>query len=210
MLFKRLICATALLLGSTSASLAQQAPQARLQFLAGAGFTFGGDTIVPVTLTPVNGEGKSYEEDLSGGAGLDLRVGLQWRMSDTVRLQAMVAYHNDQANGIHGSTSYRRVPVELLAHWRATPNWWIGGGVRQATNGVRERGTGFTTADNRPLPPQKFPLSFSTGLVLEAEYMISPNWGFKMRGVKENGKFKTIDRKFNADHVGAMVLYYFD
>ena len=209
MLFHRVICATLLLAGVGTSAFAQDASARKFQFMAGFGYTLGGDTIVPITLTPENVDGKSYHEDLSGGAGLDLRLGVQMRLSDKMRLQAMAAYHNDQANGIHGHASFRRIPVELVAHWRTSENWWLGVGVRQALNGMLDRQAGFKSGDT-PLPARKWEVSFSPALILEAEYMMSPNWGLKMRGVKEHGKFKEFEEKFNADHVGAMVLYYFD
>lgn len=78
------------------------------------------------------------------------------------------------------------MPVELLAHWRAGDNWWLGGGVRKAF------------------------VKFSAGLVLEAEYMMSKNWGLKMRAVKEKGLAEGDTEKFSGDHVGAILTYYFD
>ena len=37
--------------------------------MAGFGYTLRRLMIVPITLTPENGDGKSYHEDLSGGGG---------------------------------------------------------------------------------------------------------------------------------------------
>lgn len=177
--------------------------------LLGIGYTFGGDTLVNVGLTPSSGSGPTYEENLSGGAGLDLRAGLSWHLTERVRLQGMVAYHNDSANGKTAQVSYRRIPVELLAHWAASDNWWIGGGVRKALQGRFDRQAGFTVGDTT-LDAYKESIKFSTGLVLEAEYMMSKNWGAKFRVVKESGRFETDTEKFNADHIGAIVTYNFD
>ncbi|MGE5452205.1 MAG: hypothetical protein ACM3VZ_10240 [Acidobacteriota bacterium] len=184
-------------------------PDSKFRFLAGVGYTSGGDTLVNISLTPKNGSGPTYYEDLSGGAGIDLRLGAEFRPSTTFRLQGMVAYHNDQANGVNAHASYRRVPVELLGHWRAGENWWLGGGIRKALYGTLDREAGFKSGGTT-LPAEKWDIKFSTGLVLEAEYMMSKNWGLKMRAVKEKGRIEDETEKFSGDHVGAILTYYFD
>lgn len=185
--------------------------------LLGIGYTWGGDTIAQVELKPVSGNSASQYEDLSGGAGLDLRTGASWHFSDKARLQAMVAFHNDSANGLSGQMSFRRVPIELLIHWQASDNWWVGGGLRRAFSGKYDRQAGFTRdievngeIQTVTLGAYKESAKFSTALVVEAEYMLSKNWGAKFRAVKESAKFELDTEKFNADHIGAIVTYNFD
>lgn len=215
MSIQRLICTAATLAALCGAAQAQEAQDKKFRMMAGVGYTSGGDTLVHVTLTPTGGSGssssagKTYYEDLSGGAGLDFRLGGEYRLSDTVRVQGMVAYHNDQANGNTAHVAYRRVPIELVAHWRASDNWWLGGGLRKATQGALDREAGFTSG-GVTLPAEKVRITFNTGVLLEAEYMMSKNWGLKMRAVKENGRFEGDTEKFNADHVGLILAYYFD
>lgn len=210
MQFRRILwAATAALTVASVAHAQEQTADKKFRVLAGVGYTFGGDTLVNVSLTPKNGSGPTYYEDLSGGAGLDLRLGAEYHLSNTVRVQGMVAYHNDQANGLDAHVSYRRVPVELLAHWRAGENWWLGGGVRKSFYGTLDREAGFKSG-SFTLPAAKWDIKFSTGVVLEAEYMMSKNWGLKMRAVKEKGLMEDDTEKFSADHVGAIVTYYFD
>lgn len=190
-------------------ALAGDAGSSSIRPLLGIGYTFGGDTLVRVGLTPTSGSGPTYDEDLSGGAGLDLRTGLSWQVGDRVRLQGMVAYHNDSANGKTAQVSYRRVPIELLVHWAASDNWWIGGGLRKAIKGRYDRQAGFTVGETT-LDAYKEGIKFSTAIVLEAEYMMSKNWGAKFRAVKESARFESAAEKFNADHIGAIVTYNFD
>ncbi|MFN4265632.1 MAG: hypothetical protein ACK4F8_07815 [Aquabacterium sp.] len=170
-------------------------------------------------LKPVSGNSASQYEDLSGGAGLDLRTGASWHFSDKARLQGMVAFHNDSANGLSGQMSFRRVPVELLIHWQVSDNWWVGGGLRRAFSGKYDRQAGFKTdieVDGEivevTLPAAKDKAKFSTSVVLEAEYMLSSNWGTKFRLVKESVRFDRVrgGEKLNADHIGAIVTYNFD
>lgn len=205
----RFLCAAAATAAFCGTALAQEVQDKKFRLMAGFGYTFGGDTLVNVSLTPDSGSGPTYYEDLSGGAGLDLRLGGEYRLSNSFRLQGMVAFHNDQTTGLHAHASYRRVPVELLGHWRASENLWIGGGLRKAMNGTLDREAGFTSG-GATLPARKWDIKFSTGVVLEAEYMMSKNWGLKMRAVKEKGLFEGDTEKFSGDHVGAIVAYYFD
>ena len=207
----RIACAVVAALAMGSTAYAQEpTSDSKFRALAGVGYTFGGDTLVNISLTPKNGaSGPTYYEDLSGGAGLDLRLGGEYRFSNNFRMQAMVAYHNDQANGETAHASYRRVPVELLGHWRAGENWWLGGGIRRSFYGTLDREAGFKSGA-ATLPAAKWDIKFSTGAVLEAEYMMSKNWGLKMRAVKEKGLMEDDTEKFSADHVGAILTYYFD
>lgn len=181
----------------------------KFRLMAGAGYTLGGDTLVNVTLTPESGSGSTYEEDLSAGSGIDLRLGAEYRLTNTFRLQGMIGYHNDQANGLHAAVSFHRLPIELLGHWRATENLWVGGGVRKAVSAKINREEGFTSGGST-LPAAKAKATFNTGFVIEAEYMMSKNWGLKMRAVKESVSVEGETDKFSGDHVGGILTYYFD
>lgn len=181
----------------------------KFRILAGLGYTLGGDTIVNIELTPISGSGSTYYEDLSAGAGLDFRLGGEYRLSDRVRIQGMAAYHNDQANGLSAAASFYRMPVELLGHWRATENLWIGGGVRKALSAKLNREAGFKVGDTT-LPAAKVNAHFNTGIVLEVEYMMSKNWGLKMRAVKESVTLDGDPEKYEGDHFGGILTYYFN
>lgn len=208
--WNRLACALALGALATASAFADEGSSKKFSLLAGVGYTWGGNTLVSIQLDPVSGSsGHTYYEDLSGGAGLDLHLGGQMLVNDRTRLQAMVAYHNDQANGLHGYASYRRVPVELLGHYKVDEHWWLGGGLRKAMFGTLDREAGFTSG-GVTLPAQKWDIKFDAALVLEAEYAMNDNWGLKMRAVRERGRFDGDTQKFNADHVGAIVTYYFN
>lgn len=200
-------------------ALAGDGTSSTIRPLLGIGYTWGGDTITQVELKPVSGDSANRYEDVSGGAGIDLRTGASWHFSDRARLQAMVAFHNDSANGLSGQISFRRVPVEFLIHWQATDNWWVGGGLRRAFNGKYERQAGFRAdieVDGEmvevTLPAAKDKAKLSTAVIFEAEYMLSKNWGTKFRLVKESVRFDRVrgGEKLNADHIGAIVSYNFE
>lgn len=184
-------------------------PEKRAKFLAGIGYTFGGDTLADYQITPVNGSGPTYVEDLSGGAGLILNFGGELLLTRSLRVQGLIGFHADHVNGINGEATYRRAPVELLAHWRATDNWWIGGGIRKATHGAFDISRQATSNGSTALA-YKERIYFSTAAVLEGEYVINKSWGIKLRAVRESGRFETDTEKFNADHMGLIATYYFN
>lgn len=207
--FRHLICASLVLLTCSSSALADSAPEKRAKFLAGVGYTFGGDTLAGYEITPVNGSGPTYHEDLSGGAGLILNAGGELLLTNSLRVQGLIAFHADHVNGINGEATYRRAPIELLAHWRATDNWWIGGGVRKSTRGAFDISRKALSSGSTDFS-YKERIHFSTAFVLEGEYAINKNWGIKLRAVKESGRFETATEDFNADHMGLIATYYFN
>lgn len=205
----RHLCASLVLLTCASSALAGSEPENRAKFLAGVGYTFGGDTLVAYQITPISGSGPTYQEDLSGGAGLTLNLGGQFLLTQSLRVQGLIAFHADHVNGIDGEATYRRAPIELLTHWRATDNWWIGGGIRRATRGAFDISRKALSSGSTDFS-YKESIRFSTAYVLEGEYVINKNWGVKLRAVKESGRFETATKDFNADHIGLIGTYYFN
>jgi len=208
--------ALALALGAiTSTALAEDYNGKGLRPFVGVGFTWGGDTIAPVTITP-QGSSTHYEEDISAGSGLALQLGLSYRLGDApVTLQASYGYHNDQASGVDGHFSFRRRPVEFLAQYHATNQLRVGFGVRRSTRAQFAAVGGTCTAlDGSTAPCNDHErLKASTGIVLEAEWMATPSWGLKARLVHETYRFEDTtldDQKYKGDHIGLMTSYYFN
>lgn len=216
---KRMRRALALALAFSAATfpaLAEDSNGSGLRPFIGAGFTWGGDTIQAWKLIP-QGTTTEYEEDISAGSGLDLRLGLSYRLGDTpLTLQGSVGYHNDQASGLNSNSRFRRYPIELLLQWHVSEKGRLGFGVRRAVNaslsskgGTCDNGLGGTYA----CPRINEDMKSSTGLVIEGEWMVSPSWGLKARYVHENYRFKdsTFDSgKYEGDHFGVMTSVYFN
>jgi outer membrane protein W len=209
--------ALALALGAaTLPALAEDFHGKGLRPFIGAGFTWGGDTITPVTLTPEGSTTTHYEEDISAGAGLALQFGLSYRLSTTPwTLQASFGYHNDQAHGLTGTFYFRRIPLELMAQWHATERMRVGFGVRR---GVRAKfslqgGTCTDNQGNSGVCAVNERMKGSTGVVLEVEQMLTPSWGVKARYVHEYYQFndRTVDdHKYDGNHIGLMTTFYFN
>ena len=187
----------------------------------GLGFTSGGDKIARINLVPVSGSGPTYQEDVSSGGGIDLRFGFSRRLGELpLTLQLAGAYHNDQVNGIDGEKiRFRRFPLEATLLWHATERTRIGFGVRKATHAAFKLDN--TTCGGASCEgTARF--KSNVGVILEAEYALTPNWGLKARYVVESYRVKngpqflldnralTLEQKFEANHLGVMSAWYFD
>jgi len=185
----------------------------------GLGFTSGGDKIARINLVPVSGSGPTYQEDVSSGGGIDLRLGFSRRLGELpLTLQLTGAYHNDQVNGIRGEKArFRRLPLEATLLWHATDRTRIGFGVRKATHAVFKFDNTACTSCNGTAH-----FKSNVGAILEAEYTLTPSWGLKARYVVESYRVKnapqalldggllTLEEKFEANHLGVMSVWYFD
>ncbi|GGC16513.1 outer membrane beta-barrel protein [Pseudoduganella buxea] len=193
---KKIVFAFSTLLATMVAAHAQTPATAAapVRFLAGAGFSGGGDELATASYT--NGD----SQDIRAGKGLYLTAGAEYRVSPQVSVQATVNFHIDDTNADNGSIRFRRFPVEVLGYYHINTQWRVGGGVRYI-NGAKLTSSGAaagldTKFDN------------STGAVLEAEYFWTPNFGMKMRYVNETFKARGYeDAKGN--HVGISGNYYF-
>lgn len=187
----------------------------------GLGFISGGDKLARINLVPVNGSGPTYQEDVSSGGGIDLRLGVSQRLGDLpLTLQLAAAYENDQVNGIRGEKArFRRMPLEASLLWHATDRTRIGFGVRKATHPVFKLDN--TTCGGTSCAGTAH-FKSNVGAILEAEYALTTSWSLKARYVVESYRVKnapqilldngllTLEEKFEANHLGVMSVWYFD
>ena len=207
----RHIVAAALLCGLAHSV---QAEEVALRPFVGLGYTSGGETLLPVTITP-KGSSTKYKEDISAGAGIEGRIGLSLRLSNTpVSIRASYGIHNDQSNGIENDRLFfRRYPVELMGFYHFTDRASVGMGVRRATRPVlRLKNAHLTTTSGNKVSgvDATFDFESSTGIVLEGEWRLTPNWGIGVRYVREHFTYQGTDRvRVDADHVGINTQWYF-
>ncbi|MBI5783923.1 MAG: outer membrane beta-barrel protein [Rhodocyclales bacterium] len=164
-------------------------------FLLGMGLTFGGDTLV--TLHYTDGSTSSIK---SGGL-VHIYGGYEYRFSNRVSVQANVGYHVDDENAKNGSVKFSRYPLELLGYYGITDNVRLGGGLRYVTS-PKVSGSGVVDSAD-------FEFNNATGLVVEGEYLISPQFGVKLRAVSEKYKLKDGSASANGNHGGIYASYYF-
>lgn len=163
------------------------------------GLTYGGDQI---------GSDVQYDNGTSakihGGALIDFRGGIEYRMpASPVSFQTSIGYHFDRAGASNGDVTFSRMPLELLAHYQALDTWRFGGGIRKSLNAeVKATGLGTQFAAS-----QKY--TGNTGLVLEAETFVTPQFGVKLRVVSEKFKPEFGNKEVDGSHFGAYGMYYF-
>lgn len=191
---KKFAAAIALAMVTFSAQ-AQTAAPSNFRWLAGAGITFGGDRLATA----------EYEDggeiDIRAGSMLSLYGGMEYAVTPEVALQATVGYHVDNASADNGDIRFSRYPVELLALYKVSPTWRIGGGVR-FVNSPKLSSSGAGYIGN-------YKFENATGAVLEAEYMTNAKWGVKVRYVSEKYEEKISGFKSDGNHVGVLLNYYF-
>ncbi|MGE0313272.1 MAG: hypothetical protein AB7P21_16805 [Lautropia sp.] len=161
----------------------------------GFGLTGGGDRLITARYT----DGSSYT--LRGGGLLQLHAGAEFRLAPRVTMAASLGYHVDAASAANGSVSFRRFPLEALAHLEFAPGWRVGGGLRLALDPKLESDRGFFGADQR--------YETSLGPVLEIEYRFNRLLGLKLRGVVERYESKDGLPTVSGDHVGMFLNFYF-
>ncbi len=205
-------------------AVADEGSSVRLRPFIGGGYTWGGDTIQSYVFIPQGSSSSSsssstteYEEDVSGGAGLDLRLGLHVDLPDSpMSLQVSLIHHMDQHSGLDGKAYFRRTPIEVVGLWRHSDKLRFGIGVRKSVS-AKFSSEGFTCgqdADGKDItcPSVNLKMKSNVGLLVEAEYLLTPDWGIKARYVRESYKFKDYPdaRSISGDHIGFLTNYYFN
>lgn len=187
---------TGALLGLMSMGAAQaQGPV--WQPLVGVGLTVGGDKFI---------EGirydDGYSEDIAAGQFLQIYTGVRYQAVPNFSVQATAGYHVDNTRrSSNGSARFSRYPFEVLAHFHVSDQVRVGGGVRFVT-GAEFISSGLLAVGNRRFDN-------TTGAVVEAEYLVAPQLGFKLRYVSEQYQAKPpFAETVDGSHVGFMFNWY--
>ena len=194
--------------GASSASLTQAVVvQPRpVKFVAGLGFTAGGDRLATARFREYDYWYGGYDyEDRSVRAGqlFQLHAGVEWRVAPAVTMQATIGYHTDSVDARNGDIDFTRYPLELLAHFQFAPQWRAGGGLRYTLN---PRLSGGGVARDVDIKFKR-----SLGPVVEVEFLPSNiKWlGVKLRGVIERYKPRDGGESANGNHFGLFANFYF-
>lgn len=214
---RKSILAACLLSATAFSAAAQNADGAHsprgLRVFLGGGLSTGGDTLLRVQ-NVAQGARANDVTPIRAGDGLDLRVGLSMRLGDLPwSLQAVAAYHNDQTNDDESKYRFRRLPVEATLLWHATDRARIGFGVRKALQPKVKISNGRSTdANGNPITGinRSYDMKASTGLIIEGEYAVTPNWSLKGRYVYETYRYKDFpeEDKAKGDHVALQSVWY--
>lgn len=170
---KKILMACAISMALSGSAFAQSVPNP-VHFMVGVGLTVGGENITTAQYT----DGSS--NNISAGTGLQLMTGVDYRLNQNVSFEATVGYHVRVALGSNGDASFNRFPIDLLAYYNIDPKWRIGAGV-EYINHPTLSASGAASYLNEDFKN-------TTGFILETEYFPMPNWGIKVRAVKETYK----------------------
>jgi hypothetical protein len=139
--------------------------------------TGGGEKLVTVRYT----DGSS--QNIKSGGLIHLFGGAEFNPMDMLTLQATVGYHVDDTNAKNASVKFSRVPLELIAFWKPSDSFRLGGGLRKA-NSAKLSGSGAAS----DLGTTK--LDSKLGGVLQGEYLFSANASMFVRFVAETYSVK--------------------
>jgi opacity protein-like surface antigen len=191
---KKTVFAVTALLATMGAAQAQTPAASPVRFLAGLGYSVGGDDLATAEYT--NG----HSQDIKAGGGFYFTGGADYRLSEQFSVQGTLNFHVDDTTARNGSIRFQRFPIEVLGYYHVNNAWRIGGGVRYVT-GAKLSSSGVAAGINA-----KFDDTVSG--VLEAEYFWTPRVGMKMRYVKETFKAPG-KRDVDANHFGMSGNFYF-
>jgi hypothetical protein len=177
----------------------------------GTAQTLAGPTWRPFLMLGLTGGGDAFDrfiysdgttKSVKAGALVQFSAGVDVALTGPFSAQLSVGYHTDHASGSDGKFSFNRMPIEVLAHWRANEQWRFGGGLRWARSAeIDSRGS---------LGGRNAEFDASTGLVLEGEYFVKPNFSLKLRLVNEKFTDKAApSREYGGNHAGAFATLYF-
>ena len=168
----------------------------QLRYLLGMGYTAGGDKLATATYT----DGSS--DSISAGSGLILYGGMDYRVKDTVSIQGSLGYHFDSTKAAqNGEVMFRRIPLEFLVSYQVRNAIRVGGGARMVFS-PKVKGSGIASSLNDSF-------SNTVGLVIEAEYLVTPRFGIKVRHVSEKYKLKNSTVSLDGSHFGLLTSFYF-
>ena len=172
-----------------------QIKDAPLSYVAGIGFGKGGDTILTAQYTD------GSIGNIKAGNGLHVFGGLDYRLSDRFDAQVDAGYQAGTVNADNGELTFKKIPVELLAHVYLTPTLRAGAGVRFDEH-VKLSGTGVAS-----MVQQDF--NSATGAIVEIEYLVTPHFGIKLRGVDEKFTPAGYTNKFSGNQLALLASLYF-
>jgi hypothetical protein len=190
----RFLVGAALAASPIAAHAADAAPAVRP--LVGFGLTFGGDTLATVQFSD------GTTDSIKAGGLAHVYAGAEFKVGTAMAIQATLGYHvDDTRSSSNGSLRFSRYPVDLIALYSLNERVRLGAGA-QIVGSAKLAGSGVASA-------VAVDFQSSTGALVEAEYLFTPNLGAKLRFVSHTYKPKGSGISVDGNHVGLMLGYYF-
>ena len=186
------VLASAALMGSTAQAQTVANP---LDFAFGIGYGRGGDIIAEPEYTD------GSITNIKAGNGLEVYAGGAYRLNEKFALQADIGYQSSTGDATNGELTFKRIPIELLGFYYLTNNLRVGAGARFDEH-VKLSGTGVAS-------PVQADFDSAVGAMLELEYLFTPQFGIKLRGVKENFSVSGYPVTFNGNQAAILLTFYY-
>lgn len=183
-----------LLTGLTGVAQAQTIANP-LSFVAGAGYGRGGDIVAIGEYTD------GSLTNVKAGNGLEIYLGGAYRLNEQFAVQADVGYQSSTGNADNGELTFKRFPIELLGYYYLNNSWRLGAGARFDER-VKLTGSGVASAAN-------FDFDSAVGAIGEIEYLVTPEFGIKLRAVKESFKPTGYSDTFSGNQIALLATIYF-
>jgi len=166
-----------------------------LSFVAGAGYGRGGDLVAVGVYTD------GSITNVKAGNGLDIYLGAAYRLGQYFAVQADAGYQSSTGSAVNGELTFKRFPIETLGYFYVTDSWRLGGGARFDER-VKLSGTGVASSAQQDFDS-------AVGAIAEIEYLVSPHFGVKFRGVKEKFKPTGSTTSIKGDQAAILATLYF-
>jgi len=166
----------------------------------GVGYAWGGNTLAPIKIKIIGTE-TIYDEDISAGAGLDLRLGLRLQPADwPIGIKMAAAYETDGAAGLSGWHSFSRHPIELGLSMSLSERWSVGVGARKSLRAkLRDHKDDYPYQVSDGVTTKTVPgkydfhsrYSSSMGAYAEVEWHVTSGLSLSARGIHESFRLKS-------------------
>jgi len=190
-----IVASAVVLLTGITANVQAQTVSNPLSGVAGAGYGRGGDIVAVGTYTD------GSITNVRAGNGLEIYLGAAYRLNEQFALQADVGYQSSTGNAVNGELTFKRFPIELLGYYYLNNSWRLGAGARFDER-VKLSGSGVASA-------AQFDFDSATGAIAEIEYLITPQFGVKLRAVKESFKPTGYTNTFSGNQAAIFLTAYF-
>jgi Outer membrane protein beta-barrel domain len=174
-----------------------------LRGIVGIGLTFGGDQLGE-TINTISSNGDTDSAKIKAGSLVDFRGGFEYQIQgQPMAIELSIGYHFDTVDAENGDVTFSRMPLELIGHYAINEYWRVGGGLRKSLSPkLKASGLGTDYASNTKY-------SASVGVLIEAEYFMTPQFSFKGRYVSESFKPEGGGKKVSGNHGGIYGMLYF-
>ncbi len=145
-----------------------QMPVHAMEWYFDIAYADGGETLADVTLVDSNGDYSS--DEVTAGGGPSLSFGIHQAIGESFALQAAYGYKEEAVRADNGSSSFKRMTLDLLAFWEPG-DWRIGAGFTKEMSPELKAGDDFFRTD----------FADATGSIFEIDYRMTESFSLGVR-----------------------------